>query len=78
MLESRKSYGWGGTGVTPKEELKKWVIYYRTDDGGLGEIGWKTFTDYNEAVAYGEEFKAEKGYVTKIIVRHPSKIYSTY
>ena len=68
----------GYTKATPKELLKKWIVFYRTHSGGFGEVGWITFNTREEAEKWGETFKAENSYVSEIIVRHPSKIYSSY
>ena len=79
MLESRRSYGYGGTSTLPKQSLNKWEVCYRCDDGGFGIIGYvPLFTSYEDAVAFGEKFKSERSYVTEIIIRHPSKIFSNY
>lgn len=84
-MESRNTYGWGGmhgqgnVGIRSKEELKKWQIAYKTKDGSFGIIGWVClFSDRKKAEEYGEQFKAEHGYVEKIIIQHPSKYYSNY
>lgn len=80
-LESRNAYGWSGqsTGYRSKKEQAKWQVAYRTTDGGFGICGWVCLFDRKEdAVAFGEKFKAEKSYVAEIIVQHPSKCYSAY
>lgn len=78
MLESRKSYGYGNSGVTSKDTLKKYQVCYRSIYGSFGEIGYKLFDTEEEALAWGENFKQETGYVSEIIVRHPRAIYSNY
>lgn len=79
MLESRASYGWSrSTGVTSKDTLKKYQVCYRTDDGGFGEIGYQLFDTKEQATTFGEKFRNENSWVTEIIIRHPSKIYSNY
>ena len=80
MLESRRSYGYGGSrsGVNSKDTLKKYQVCYRSIYGSFGEIGYKLFDTKDEALEWGEKFKQETGYVSEIIVRHPSAIYSNY
>ena len=77
MLESRRSYGWGGTGALSPENCAKWIVGYRSEYGGYGEVG-ELFATKEEAIAFGEQYKAQHSWVTEIIVKHPSKIYSTY
>ena len=79
MLESRRSYGYRATsGKTDKETLKKYQVFYRSEDGGFGEIGYILFNTEKEARKWGEEFKKTHSYVTEIIVRHPNATYSNY
>lgn len=79
MLESRKSYGYGGTSTISKESLNKWEVSYRCDDGGFGTIGYVPFfAKYEDAISFGEKFKSEHPWVTEIIIRHPSRIFSNY
>ena len=79
MLESRRSYGYRATsGKTDKETLKKYQVFYRSEYGGFGEIGYILFNTEEEARTWGEEYKQSHSYVVEIIVRHPSPIYSNY
>lgn len=80
-LESRNAYGWSGqsVGYRSAKELAKWQVAYRTASGGFGIVGWVClFVRKEDAVAFGEKFKAEHDYVTEIIIQHPSKCYSAY
>ena len=78
MLESRESYGHRrGTGIHSDKELSKWTIYYRTNDGGLGQIG-ELFDTYEKALKRGEAYKAQHEWIESLIIRHPSGCYSNY
>lgn len=73
------AHGIGMTAYRTKTELRKWQVAYRTKDGGFGIIGWlPLFRTKKEAQEIGEKFKAENPYVTEILIRHPSKMYSAY
>lgn len=80
MLETRNTYGYGRSSsrATDKDTLKKYQVCYRSIYGGFGEIGYKLFDTKDEALAWGEKFKNESGYVSEIIIRHPNAIYSNY
>lgn len=69
---------YGYTRKTPERTMKKWQVFYRTKDGGFGEIGWVLFKTKEEAEAWAADFKAKTSYVTETIVRHPAPIYSGY
>ena len=79
MLETRKTYGWGGTstGVLSKEQQQKWELCYHSEYGGFGIIG-ELYATEAEALNAGKEFKENHSWVTDFWARHPSKIYSTY
>ena len=80
MLESRSTYGWGSssTKTNSKETQKKFMVAYRTNDGSYGEIGYQLFDTEDQAVTFGEKFQKENIWATKIIIKHPSAIYSNY
>ncbi len=77
-MEARNAYGWGGSGVTSAEELKKWIVGYRCKSGAYGEIGYMTFRTKEEAELFAMELMREKSYITQTIIKHPAKTYSTY
>lgn len=80
MLESRQTYGYGGSSVgkTDKASLKKYQVCYRDEWGGYGEIGYKLFDTEKQALEFGEQLKKETGYITEIMVKHLSPTYSNY
>jgi len=79
MLESRKSYGYGGSSTISKSAQHKWEVSYRCSDGGFGTVGYvPLFDKYEDAESFGEKFKTENSWVTEIIIRNPSKIFSNY
>lgn len=79
MLESRSAYGWGGSATTPKKDLVKYEVGYKTADGGFGICGYLgLFESYEEALAaYHREAETRKWMVAPLI-RHPPKLYSNY
>ena len=78
MLESRNSYGWGGTSSLSSDQVEKWQVAYRSEYGNYGEIGYKLFDTYEQAEAFAAEFKAKTSWVKDTIIKHPSKIFSNY
>lgn len=54
------------------------MVAYRTNDGGYGEIGYQLFDTEDQAVTFGKKFQKENTWATKIIIKHPSAIYSNY
>ena len=76
MIEMSMS---GYTKQRPQADLKKWQVAYRTKSGSFGIVGYvPLFKSKKDAEQFGEQFKAQHGYVTEIIVQHPSKMYSSY
>lgn len=79
MLDKRQAYGWGesSVGILSADKTQKWQVFYRCHDGGFGETSYLHNT-YDEAVAYGDRYKAEHSWVKEIIIRHPSRCYSAF
>lgn len=80
MSESRNSYGYSTTNlITPDKDMQKWMIAYRTKDGGYGEIGFlPLFKTENEAMKKALELQKDREYMSEIIIKHPAKMYSGY